>query len=81
MSDNTSDSGGTAEPRVRKRATKKTAGKAVKADAPAQAESAPAAEQSQAAPAAESAKPSAEPAKKHGDALAPAAEAGGREPS
>src|SRR5690606_33551889 len=67
--DNTPDSGDTAEPRVRKRATKKTARKAVKADAPAQAEAAPAAS----APPAEAstpASPQEQPAKKHGDALA-----------
>ena len=73
MSDNTPETGDTAEPRVRKRATKKTARKAVKADAPAkQAESA-------SEPAAETAQPAApaEPAKKHGDALAPADAGGG----
>ena len=69
MSDNTPDSGDTAEPRVRKRATKKTARKAVKADAPAKPEAAPAAS----APPAEAstpASPQEQPAKKHGDALA-----------
>jgi len=73
LSDNTPETGDTAEPRVRKRATKKTARKAVKADAPAkQAESA-------SEPAAETAQPAApaEPAKKHGDALAPADAGGG----
>ena len=72
MSDNTPDSGETAEPRVRKRATKKTARKAVKADAPAKTEGAPGPESAPAA-APTPAAPAAEPAKKHGDALAPAA--------
>ena len=77
MSDNTPDSGETAEPRVRKRATKKTARKAVKPDAPAAKAEPTTAPESSPAAAATPAAPSAEPAKKHGDALAPAESSAG----